>query len=151
MKFPPQRKIRPPQVSPPRLGGTQGSPPPSQKWGGQDFLSPPTLGGTPPKLAVPSKFAGEISTNVPSKRHFFGGDRLNFDRFPLQTHNPLCPPQKTSFGGDIFKIAWGGQVKFPPQLGGMSPPNFPPTILKNTRFAFRFFFVSPPIGGDVQL
>ena len=144
MKFPPQTKKRPPQSSPPRLGGNRGSPPLAQIWRG----SPCIFGGEPLIFCVPPKFGGDAimgKCNFPPKCDQFWRGRDTFSPANPQT----C--KKYRLGGNSTKCVPSKTPKYPPQLGGMSPPKFPPTILKKDRFACDFFSVSPPIGGDKQL
>ena len=142
--FPHNRKSVPPKCPPPRLGGNRGSPPLAQIWRG----SPCIFGGEPLIFCVPPKFGGDAimgKCKFPPKCDQFWRGRDTFSPANLQT----C--KKCRLGGNSTKLSPPQHPKFPPQLGGTSPPKFPPTFLKKTRFACDFFSVSPPIGGDKQL
>ena len=141
---PPNEKASPPKF-PPTFGGEQRFPPTRSDlegislhlWGGNHlfFASPPSLGGD----AIMGK------CNFPPKCGQFWRGRDTFSPANPQT----C--KKYRLGGNSTKCVPSKTPKYPPQLGGMSPPKFPPTILKKDRFACDFFSVSPPIGGDKQL
>ena len=140
LNFPPNGKSVPPTCPPHRC---------------REINIPPTIsevGGTCPlqttKQAKNIAFGGEILLLVPPQTW---GEQPNLLQIPpkLAGLRQISAPCK--LGGDLVQYLGGEIAKFPPQLGGTVPPNFPPTISENHRFAYKIFFLSPPLGGDSKL
>ena len=128
-KFPPQPIFVPPQSFPPNCWEIR-FPPKISKVGGNDIWFPPKLGGEHPFFHVPLQ-VWRGNRRFPSK----------FWRFPSK----FGPLQR--WGGNSKK-SLGGNTKISPPIAGVSPPKFPPNILKNHRVAGEHPWCSPPIGGD---
>ena len=119
MKFPPQTKKRPPQSSPPRLGGNRGSPPLAQIWRG----SPCIFGGEPLIFCVPPSLGGMQSwesATFPPNATSFGGDAI---LFPLQTRKPA---KNIVWGGTRPNVSPPKHLNIPPNWGGCPPQSSPP-------------------------
>ena len=130
-KFPPQPKMVPPHCSPPKLQGNQVPPPKSSEVGGTTFGFLPNLEGNTQFFHVPLQ-VWRGNRRFPSK----------ICRFPSK----LGPLQR--WGGNLKK-SLGGNTKISPPIAGVSPPKFPPNILKNHRVAGEHPWCSPPNWGGL--
>ena len=137
MKFPPQTKKRPPQSSPPRLGGNRGSPPLAQIWRGSPCIFG---GGTTYFLRPPQVWGGMQSwesATFPPNATSFGGDAI---LFPLQTRKPA---KNIVWGGTRPNVSPPKHLNIPPNWGGCPPQSSPPPFWKRT-VLLEIFFRCPP-------